>query len=137
MTMFEKSSIDEMIKPTLDILFSRDSNQNVLTLSLKNGNIKKLYWYDFISGAILENIVKRAKEIAIERAISGEELSMMPEDLALAIRKEFTEGSIFPADPNIEDWLQLLDFDSHSVARIRRPKESDAATDQTLTRSMI
>ncbi len=134
---FEKSSVEEMITPALETLFSKDSKQNVLTLSLKNGDMKKLYWHDFISGAILENVVKRAKEIAIERAIAGEELTIKPEDLTSAIENEFNEGSIFPADPNMEDWLQLLDFDSQSVARIRRPKESDDATDQTLTRSMI
>jgi proteasome-associated ATPase len=133
----EKSSIEETIRPGLDMLFAKEYKQNVLTLSMKNGDMKKLYWHDFISGAILENVVKRAKESAIERAITGEELKIKPEDLTFAIEKEFDEGSIFPADHNMEDWLQLLDFDSQNIARIRRPKESDEATDRTLTRSMI
>ena len=90
---FEKNSVEEMIELALDVLFSKCSKQNVLTLSLKNGDIKKLYWFDFVSGAILENVVKRAKEIAIERAISGEKLMIKVEDF---VGKDlFTNGKTF------------------------------------------
>jgi len=133
----EKERLEEFIEPFLDRLYSRKSEQEALILTLRSGEMKKLYWKDFISGAILEGIVLRAKERAIERAITGDELVMKQDDLLEALDKEFTENNVLPADSNMEDWLQLLDFDAKNVARLRRPKDSDQATSVTMDRSII
>ena len=79
----------------------------------------------------------RAKERAIERAIAGEELQIKADDLTQALANEFNENSILPADSNMEDWLQLLDFDPKKVVRVRRPSDSDQAAANTLSRSII
>ncbi len=121
----------------LEKLFARTQEQVALVLTLKSGDFKKLYWKDFISGAILEGIVSRAKETAIERAINGENLVIKADDLIDALQVEFKENSILPADSNMEDWLQLLDFDPKQVARVRRPDDSDQATHKTMRRSII
>ena len=96
-----------------------------------------MYWNDFISGAVIEGIMKRAKERSIERAIRGETLCLTVEDLVVSLETEFEEGSLLPAESNLEDWLQLLDMDSKNVVRVRRPNESDKATENTMRRSII
>ena len=58
----EHARFDDMAEPFLDKLFQRTPEQEVLVLTLRSGEFKKLYWKDFISGAVIENIVKRAKE---------------------------------------------------------------------------
>jgi len=133
----EFESFDEMAEPFLDRLFRKSSDQETLTLSLKSGGFKKLYWKDFISGAVIESIVKRAKEIAVERAIEGETLVVRVDDLLDSMKKEFTESQLLPAESNMEDWLRLLDMDPRHVARVRRPSESDQATQTTINRSII
>ena len=132
-----ESSLEETTGPFLDALFSRTPEQEALVLTLRSGEFKKLYWKDFISGAILEGIVSRAKERAIERAIKGEPLALKVDDLTEALKVEFRDNSVLPADSNMEDWLQLLDFDPKHVARVRRPDESNKATQKTITRSII
>ncbi len=127
----------DLIHPFLDHLFKKSVEQEALVLTLKSGEFKKLYWKDFVSGAILEGIVLRAKERAIERAIAGEELKIRKDDLTQALENEFNENSVLPADSNMEDWLQLLDFDPKNVARVRRPNDSDQAASDTLSRSII
>ena len=127
----------DLVDPFIDHLFSKSPEQEALILTLRSGEFKKLYWKDFISGAILEGIVLRAKERSIERAIAGEELKITTEDMTQALRNEFTENSVLPADSNMEDWLQLLDFDPKNVARVRRPNDSDQAASDTLSRSII
>ncbi len=127
----------DLINPFLDQLFKRTPEQEALVLTLRSGGFKKLYWKDFISGAILEGIVLRAKERAIERAITGEELQIKSDDMTQALHNEFTENSVLPADSNMEDWLRLLDFDPKNVARVRRPNDSDQAASDTLSRSII
>ena len=82
-------------------------------------------------------MVLRAKERANERAIAGEELQIKADDLMHALKSEFTENSILPTDANMEDWLQLLDFDPKKVVRVRLPNDSDQAASDTLSRSII
>ena len=133
----EGDRLKDLIHPFLDHLFSKSHEQEALVLTLRSGELKKLYWKDFISGAILEGIVFRAKERSIERAITGEELKITKDDMMQALKNEFTENSVLPADSNMEDWLQLLDFDAKNVARVRRPNDSDQAASDTLSWSII
>ena len=133
----EHASFDDMAEPFLDTLFQRNSNQEVLVLTLRSGEFKKLYWKDFISGAVIENIVKRAKECAIERGIAGKELKITVQDLIECLKTEFSESSLLPAESNMEDWLQLLDMESRHVVRVRKPNHSDRAAETTIKRSII
>ena len=133
----ELDNMDEMIRPFLDNLFAKKKDQEVLVMTLKNGDIKRLYWKNFISGAIIEGVIKRAKEMAIERAIKGGKLFIKASDLTTGLNDEFTESGLLPSESNLEDWLQLLDIDPHKVARVRRPKDADTAVTDTLNRSMI
>ena len=133
----EHENLDQMTQPFLDALFKKSPRQEVLVLTLRTGKLKKLYWKDFISGAIIEGIVKRTKEKAIERAIDGKELKILSKDLTECLKTEFTDGNLLPAESNLEDWLQLLDLDPRDVVRVRRPNQSDQAAAETLNRSII
>ena len=133
----EHENLDQMTQPFLDALFRKSSRQEVLVLTLRTGKLKNLYWKDFISGAIIEGIVKRTKEKAIERAIDGKELKILSKDLTECLKTEFTDGNLLPTESNLEDWLQLLDLDPRDVVRVRRPNQSDQAAAETLNRSII
>ena len=133
----EHKDFDQMAEPFLDQLFKRNSEQEVLVLTLRSGGNRKMYWSDFISGAAIEGIMKRSKESAIERAIKGETLCITVDDLTTALETEFKEGSLLPAESNLEDWLQLLDMESKDVVRVRKPNESDSAAENTIRRSVI
>ena len=133
----EYENLDQMTQPFLDALFKKSPRQEVLVLTLRTGKLKKLYWKDFISGAIIEGIVKRTKEKAIERAIDGKELKILSKDLTECLETEFKDGNLLPVESNLEDWLQLLDLDPRDVVRVRRPNQSDQAAAETLNRSII
>jgi len=133
----EHENLDQMTQPFLDAQFRKSSRQKVLVLTLRTGKLKNLYWKDFISGAIIEGIVKRTKEKAIERAIDGKELKILSKDLTECLATEFTDGNLLPAESNLEDWLRLLDLDPRDVVRVRRPNQSDQAAAETLNRSII
>lgn len=133
----EHTDFADMAEPFLEKLFERTPEQEVLVLTLRSGEFKKLYWKDFISGAVIESIVKRTKERAIERAIKGEELRITVQDLLASLETEFTESSLLPAESNLEDWLQLLDMESRHVVRVRKPNRSDRAAETTIRRSII
>ncbi|MBI5426898.1 MAG: AAA family ATPase [Nitrospinae bacterium] len=129
--------LDEMIEPLLDYLFAKKTDQELLVVALRNGEFERMYWKDFISGAILESVARRAKERAVERAIAGEEAVLKIDDLLRSLESEFTESALLPAESNMEDWLQLLDKDPRNIARIRKPSGSDRAAETTMNRSII
>ncbi|MFQ5445175.1 MAG: AAA family ATPase, partial [Nitrospinales bacterium] len=133
----ERKDIDEMISPFLDRLFAKTPQQEVLVLTLRSGELKTLYWKDFISGAIIEGIVTRSKEMAIERSISGGDLKIQVEDLLKSLDSEFKENSFLPVESNMDDWMRLLDMDPRNVVRIKRPSDSDSAAAMTMDRSII
>ncbi len=133
----ELSPVSKMLDPVLEKLFDKSRDQHLLNLTLRSGEMQKLYWKDFVSGAILESVARRAKERAIERAIKGEDLSIKVDDLLKALENEFSENTVLPADSNMDDWLQLLDHDPRNVVRVRKANQSDHATTQTISRSII
>ena len=133
----EHEDFNLMAEPFLDSLFTKNPAHEVLVLTLRSGSNRKMYWSDFISGAAIEGIMKRAKECAIERAIEGGKLCITVDDLTVSLETEFKEGSLLPAESNLEDWLQLLDMESKNVVRVRKPNESDSAAQNTIRRSVI
>ena len=87
-------------------------------VTLRSGRKEVLSRGDLCSGAILESIAQRAKEIAIKRCIaSGAEDGIGFDDLLAGIETEYSENEIFPPTDNTEDWLKLLDYDPENVVR--------------------
>ena len=111
----------ELVDGLVDELWRGGKENEFLKVSLRNGNTDTLYFRDLISGAILENIVDRAKDIAIRRAIAepSVEHGVSLEDLKVSARQEFKESEIFPKGDGVEDWLQLLDVAPENVAAVR------------------
>ena len=61
-----------MIEPTVTEMYRDDEENRFLEVTYQNGDKEILYYRDFASGAMIENIVRRAKKLAIKRAIAGE-----------------------------------------------------------------
>lgn len=74
----------------------------LLKVTLAGGNEETLYVRDFVSGALLENIVNRAKKIAIKRLIAGFPKGLLTGDFHLAAQEETAEMEDLPntSDPN-------------------------------------
>ena len=66
-----------------------------------------LYFKDFNSGAIVENIVRRAKKDAIKRFLSMGDKGIKTDDLLTAIRDEFKENEDLPNTTNPDDWAPV------------------------------
>lgn len=111
----------ELVDGLTDELWRATKETEFLKVSHRNGKDETLYFRDMMSGAILENIVDRAKDVAIRRAIADREIlhGVSLEDLKAAAKQEFKENEIFPKSDSVEDWLQLLDIAPENVAAVR------------------
>jgi len=118
-------------------LFARTEETKVLEVALRSGRTESLHFGDLASGALIDNIVQRAKEAAIKRAIAEntiEQAGVSEADLLEAVRAEYRENEVFPPTDSVEDWLKLLDYDPENVVRVQpksahseRPRDRAAA----------
>lgn len=114
----QRAAYDFLVQESVNSIFSRTDDNRVLSIRLRNGKQETLYRRDLISGAILASIIRRAKELAIERTIQEGEPGLSLDDLQTSIKDEFCEGEILPPDDSAEEWLKLLDHHPDQVVGI-------------------
>jgi proteasome-associated ATPase len=83
--------VAETIESTVAAMFSEGEENRFLEVTYANGDREILYFKDFASGAMIENIVRRAKKDAIKREIAGGPQGIRRSDLLAAIKQEFRE----------------------------------------------
>jgi len=96
-----------------------------------------LHFRDFASGAMIENVVKRAKQRAIKRAIAGGRPGVCEQDIVDATRQEFMEHEDLPNTTNPEDWAKISGRKGERIVYIRtlRRRGSDASGGRSIDRS--
>ena len=125
---------DQMIEQAVATLFARNDDTRFLEVSLRSGRQEVLCYGDLISGALIDSIVKRAKESAIKRAIDDgdSEVGISSADLQAAIMDEYRENEIFPPTDSVEDWLKLLDYDPQNVVRVAPVSADDRDSERAI-----
>ena len=129
------AAVDDLVARTIAEIFAKRDDTRFLEVTLRSGRKEVLSRGDLCSGAILESIVKRAKEIAIKRSIAvGVEKGIGFDDMLAAVETEYGENEIFPPTDNTEDWLKLLDYDPENVVRAMpvRPRRSQRIQRQSV-----
>jgi proteasome-associated ATPase len=116
-------SIDEaisaMIEQTVTEMYRHDDANRFLEVTYQNGDRDVMYFKDFASGAMIENIVRRAKKLAIKRLIAGGERGVSTEDLTMSIRQEFKEHEDLPNTTNPDDWAKISGKKGERIVFIR------------------
>ncbi|MBO0691628.1 MAG: proteasome ATPase, partial [Acidimicrobiaceae bacterium] len=64
-------TVQAMIESTVSEMYRLDEDNQFLEVTYQNGDKEVMYYKDFASGAMIENIVRRAKKLAIKRVIAG------------------------------------------------------------------
>ena len=78
-----------------------------------------LFFKDFSSGAMIENIVRRAKKDAIKREIAGAGNGIRRADLLAAIKQEFREHEDLPNTTNPDDWAKISGKKGERIVYVR------------------
>ena len=100
-------------------LYARDDAHAYLEATYRDGTSETLYFADFASGAMIQNIVDRAKKAAIKALITGGERGIRLEHLIEACRDEFRENEDLPGTANPDDWARVSGRRGESITHIR------------------
>ena len=108
-----------MIDETVAEMYSDDEQNRFLEVTYQNGDKEVLYFRDFSSGAMVENIVRRAKKLAIKRQLAGGARGIRTEDMVQSVRQEFTEHEDLPNTTNPDDWAKISGKKGERIVYVR------------------
>ncbi len=112
-------AISMMIEKTVEEMYRTDEANRFLEVTYQNGDKEILYFKDFASGAMIENIVRRAKKLAIKRVINGEASGIRTSDLIESIAKEYKEHEDLPNTTNPDDWAKISGKKGERIVYVR------------------
>ena len=108
-----------MIETTVTEMYRADEENRFLEVTYQNGDKEVLYYRDFASGAMIENIVRRAKKLAIKREIAGKPAGICTDDLLSSIRQEYKENEDLPNTTNPDDWARISGKKGERIIYVR------------------
>ncbi|MGH9058955.1 MAG: AAA family ATPase, partial [Acidimicrobiales bacterium] len=108
-----------MIEGTVEEMYRADEDNQFLEVTYQNGDKELMYFKDFASGAMIENIVRRAKKLAIKRTIAGEGRGIRTQDLIDSIKQEYKEHEDLPNTTNPDDWAKISGKKGERIVYIR------------------
>ena len=112
-------AVQLIIEETVSAMFRIDDENRFLEVTYQGGDKEILYFKDFASGAMIENIVRRAKKIAVKREIANQGRGLRKEDLFESIRQEFRENEDLPNTTNPDDWARISGKKGERIIFIR------------------
>ncbi|MST31204.1 proteasome ATPase [Acidimicrobiaceae bacterium USS-CC1] len=112
-------AVRAMIERTVTEMYRADEDNQFLEVTYQNGDKETMYYKDFASGAMIENIVRRAKKLAIKRAIAGEGRGIRTQDLIDSIKQEYKEHEDLPNTTNPDDWAKISGKKGERIVYIR------------------
>ncbi|MEE3251396.1 MAG: proteasome ATPase [Actinomycetota bacterium] len=108
-----------MIDAAVASMYGDDERNRFLEVTYQNGDKEVLYFRDFASGAMVENIVRRAKKLAIKRQLAGGSRGIQTDDLEDAVRQEFREHEDLPNTTNPDDWAKISGKKGERIIYVR------------------
>ena len=111
--------VPDMIDRTVDEMYRDDEANRFLEVTYQNGDKEVLYYKDFASGAMIENIVRRAKKLAIKRLIAGGIKGVSTQDMLDSIKQEYKEHEDLPNTTNPDDWAKISGKKGERIVFIR------------------
>jgi len=122
------ATIRRMIDSTVAEMYSTERINEFLEVTYVTGQSEILYFKDFASGAVIHNIVDRAKKHAIKALITSGERGLKQEYLLRAVREEFAEHEDMPNTTNPDDWARISGRKGERISNIRSLVNRQAAS---------
>ncbi len=114
-----EKAVRVMIERTVEVMYRADDANRFLEITYQNGDKEVMYFKDFASGAMIENIVRRAKKLAIKRLIAGGAPGIRTSDLQASIAQEYKEHEDLPNTTNPDDWAKISGKKGERIVYVR------------------
>ena len=113
------ATVDEMMQRVVERMYSETEENRFLEVTYANGDKEVLYFKDFNSGAMIQNIVDRAKKMAIKEFLETGQKGLRVAHLLAACVDEFSENEDLPNTTNPDDWARISGKKGERIVYIR------------------
>jgi proteasome-associated ATPase len=114
-----EATVAEMIQRVVERMYSETQENRFLEVTYANGDKEVLYFKDFNSGAMIQNIVDRAKKTAIKEFLETGQKGLRVSHLLSACVDEFSENEDLPNTTNPDDWARISGKKGERIVYIR------------------
>ncbi|HLH58103.1 MAG TPA: proteasome ATPase [Streptosporangiaceae bacterium] len=113
------ATVDAMIQRVVERMYTESEENRFLEVTYANGDKEVLYFKDFNSGAMIQNIVDRAKKNAIKQFLDTGQKGLRVSHLLSACVDEFSENEDLPNTTNPDDWARISGKKGERIVYIR------------------
>ena len=113
------ATVAAMIQRTVESMYATDKSNEYMEVTYANGDTEMLYFKDFNSGAVIQNVVDRAKKNAIKDLLMTGQRGLRIEHLLSAVTDEFREHEDLPNTTNPDDWARISGKKGERIVYIR------------------
>jgi proteasome-associated ATPase len=114
-----EGTVDAMIQRVVERMYTESEENRFLEVTYANGDKEVLYFKDFNSGAMIQNIVDRAKKMAIKEFLDTGQKGLRVAHLLSACVDEFSENEDLPNTTNPDDWARISGKKGERIVYIR------------------
>jgi proteasome-associated ATPase len=114
-----EATVAAMIQHAVERMYSESEENRFLEVTYANGDKETLYFKDFNSGAMIQNIVDRAKKMAIKDLLTTGQRGLRVSHLLAACVDEFRENEDLPNTTNPDDWARISGKKGERIVYIR------------------
>ncbi|KRV50718.1 proteasome ATPase [Wenjunlia vitaminophila] len=114
-----EGTVAGMIQSVVERMYSETEENRFLEVTYANGDKEVLYFKDFNSGAMIQNIVDRAKKMAIKEFLDHNQKGLRVSHLLAACVDEFKENEDLPNTTNPDDWARISGKKGERIVFIR------------------
>lgn len=111
--------IKAMIEKVVDRMYAEIDDNRFLEVTYANGDKEVMYFKDFNSGAMIQNVVDRAKKYAIKSVLETGQKGLRIQHLLDSIVDEFAENEDLPNTTNPDDWARISGKKGERIVYIR------------------
>ncbi|MFP3713964.1 proteasome ATPase [Puerhibacterium sp. TATVAM-FAB25] len=128
------AAVDAMIRSVVERMYAEDEDNQFLEVTYASGDKEVLYFKDFNSGAMIQNVVDRAKKMAIKDLLATGQRGIRVDHLLSACVDEFKENEDLPNTTNPDDWARISGKKGERIVFIRSivQKKGEGATPRTI-----
>jgi proteasome-associated ATPase len=113
------ATVAGMITATVERMYTETDENRFLEVTYANGDKEVLYFKDFNSGAMIQNIVDRAKKMAIKDLLDNDQKGLRVQHMLQACVDEFKENEDLPNTTNPDDWARISGKKGERIVFIR------------------
>ena len=115
----KQRAVQSLIERIVEQMYAPTEHNAFLEVTYANGNKEIIYFTDFASGAMIQNIVARAKKIALKRALAGGERGIGVQDLQAAVAGEYQENEDLPNTTDPDGWARMSGRTGERIINVR------------------